>query len=222
MNSASIGMRPRRLAIVASSRVFSNGRPRRLSRALGLARAAPFRFVTKTLVGEKRLLSRRPDEAASAVDTLQSLVLELHWPAPKSPMLGRSWRPVSGDNFRRLTQGGGGADTGPNGVPPVPARGRGSEPALVKSGVASSCSASGQRRFARRCLRLRSGECFLYILDDIFLLDLALETADGADRLPLQTTSAFCAFGKFPGRSSRIGIPSGNGLRQTSTIVSMG
>jgi len=120
-----------------------------LSRALGLTRATPFWLVTKTLVGEKRLLSRRPDEAASAVDTLQSLVLELHWPAPKSPMLGRSWRPASGDNFRRLTQGGGGADTDPNGVLSGPClrhrgHGGGSEPAPSPNpGVASSCSASG-------------------------------------------------------------------------------
>src|SRR5689334_198073 len=92
-----------------------------LGRALGFATAAPFWFVAKTLVGEKRLFSRRPDEAAPAVDALQSLVLELHWPAPKPRPTSR--RPASGDNFRRLTQGGGEADTGPKrrALGPVPA-----------------------------------------------------------------------------------------------------
>ena len=123
---------------------------RPLSRALGLAGAASFWFVAKTLVGEKSLLTRRPDEPAPAVDALQSLVLELHWPAPKSPMLDRSRRPASGDNFRRLTQGGGGADTGPNDVLSGPCQrhrghGGGSEPAPSPNpGVASCGSASGR------------------------------------------------------------------------------
>src|SRR5579864_508356 len=62
---------------------------RRPGSPLALAGLAPLRFVLEVLVGEKLLLSRRPDELRVAVHAPEDPVLELHRSLPR---LGRSSR----------------------------------------------------------------------------------------------------------------------------------
>src|SRR5207237_7929415 len=56
---------------------------RRAARPLRLAGFAPLRFVLEVLVGEKLLLSRRPDELRPAVHAPEDPVLALHPPLPR-------------------------------------------------------------------------------------------------------------------------------------------
>src|SRR6266487_3861946 len=51
--------------------------------ALALAGFAPLRLILEVLVGEKLLLSRRPDELGTAVHATQDPVLELHRSLPR-------------------------------------------------------------------------------------------------------------------------------------------
>src|SRR6266478_5560248 len=56
---------------------------RRTGSAFALAGLAPFRFVLEVLVGEKLLLSRRPDELRAAVHAREDPVLELQRSPPR-------------------------------------------------------------------------------------------------------------------------------------------
>src|SRR5258708_37249935 len=62
---------------------------RRPGSALALAGLAPLRLILEVLVGEKLLLSCRPDELGAAVHAREDPVLELHRSLPR---LGRSSR----------------------------------------------------------------------------------------------------------------------------------
>src|SRR5438552_1718318 len=62
---------------------LSSHPPGRTRGALALAGFAPLWLVLEVLVGEKLLLSRRPDELSSAIHAPENSVLELHRSLPR-------------------------------------------------------------------------------------------------------------------------------------------
>src|SRR6266571_9347846 len=112
----------------------------RTRRTFALAGFAPLGFVLEVLVGEKLLLSRRPDELRGAVHAPEDPVLELHRSLPRRGV----------GLFRFAPE-----------LLPIPfARERLLGPSLVA--------------------RFQIEGVLLDILDDVFLLNLPLETAESA------------------------------------------
>ncbi len=69
--------------------------------SLRLTYLAAFRFVLKLLIVEKQLFACGKNKVATAVDTLQHLVLEFH-PSPHSPPASRSLKKARGFPYARV------------------------------------------------------------------------------------------------------------------------
>ena len=80
----------------------------------GFAAFAPFGFVLKLFIVEKQLLASSEDEVGAAIDTLENLVLELHFERcpfllhPNDPPDGTCFLPDRGELYHRF---------GPRGFP---------------------------------------------------------------------------------------------------------
>jgi hypothetical protein len=125
---------------------------RRTAGPLSFARFTTLRFVLEVLVGEKLLLSRRPDELRAAVNALKDPILELHRSLPRR--VGR--RHFRASLFELA-------------------------PELL------AVALSRQGLFCPALITWFQVEGMLLdVLDDVFLLDLPFEPAEGTfDRLAL-------------------------------------
>jgi len=139
-------------------------------RALTLARFAVFGFVREVLFSEKRLFPRGPDEFRPARDTPESLVLELHRSSPKSAVLqARPWHQVDPCPLAKAS------------IDKDPHMAEVNGPLVQFPALLFSTAFTSEGLFRPALVtRLQIERVLLDILDDIFLLHLPLEAAQGA------------------------------------------